>query len=35
MTSRDTRRPSVMFSNDSDTHHMKDTVAAGVMDLLS
>jgi len=30
MATHDTRRLIVMFSNDSDTHHMKDTVAAGV-----
>ena len=30
MASRDARRPIVMFTNDEDTRHVKDAVAAGV-----
>jgi len=30
MATRDARRPIVMFTNDSDTSHVKDAVAAGV-----
>ena len=30
MATRDARRPIVMFTNDSDTRHVKDAVAAGV-----
>ncbi len=30
MATRDERRPIVMFTNDSDTRHVKDAVAAGV-----
>lgn len=30
MATRDERRPIVMFTNDSDTQHVKDAVAAGV-----
>ena len=30
MASRDARRPIVMFTNDADTTHVKDAVAAGV-----
>jgi response regulator NasT len=30
MATRDERRPIVMFTNDSDTSHVKDAVAAGV-----
>jgi len=30
MPTRDTRRPIVMFSKDSDASHVKDTMAAGV-----